>query len=402
MEGIQHVWNIAAGICWYAFLNARLRHIGDKRAHNVLGAFVVAGIVSVGLAFLLYEAYPPFVDGFFGQGPWLYHVGIVGVVEEAAKFLAFLFAVAAAGGIKEPQDGVIYGAIVGMTFGTVENILYIRSFDTWFMFVRPVLSTGGHAVYGAIWGGLYARSVYANTIGDDPGARLAALIGVPLVALFHGTYNALTPFLPAAILTDLVCLVIAVALYRQLVELSPYRIYPLSMARVAVTSIRRGLVFNPRSPLLNRNLGLYLMHLGKYRGASECLRASVPRSRDPRRAQFLAACCELTFLPGYYAKRAMRIAWSRLGDTQRASYLGQLEELVGDRDGVLDRVHAFIESAFKARKLRTTREIARDHKIRRLERKYGKPGESVAQAIERLDDDERARLARRMRGETQA
>ena len=397
MRGIQHVWNIVAAVGWYGFLEARLRYIGDKRAHNVLAAFAVAGVMSVGLALILYEIYPPFVEGFLGRGPWLYHVGIVGVVEEGAKFLAFLFVIGAGGAIKEPQDGVIYGAAVGMTFGVVENVLYIERFGTWFMFVRPIVATGGHAMYGALWGALYSRAVYANAIGDDPGARRGAMIGVPLAALFHGTYNALTAFMPAAMMIDLIGLAIAIALYRQLVELSPYRTYPLSMADTAVASIRRGLVFNPKSPLLNRNLGIYLIHQGKYRAASEHLRASVPRSRDPRRAQFLAACCELTFLAGPYARRAMRIAWARLGDSQRSTYLRQLEELVGDRDGVLERVHAFLKTAFQTRKYKSTREIARDQKIKRIERRHRRASDATTAALERLDPDERARLARRMR-----
>ena len=394
----MHAWNIIAAISWFLFLSERIGHVNDKRHHGVPATFVLAGIVSMGLALLMYEGYLAFLNTDIGDNRWLYHILVVGVVEEGAKFIVFLFALAAGGAIKEPQDGVIYGAIVGMTFGAVENIFYIEAYRSVFMFVRPVLTTGGHAIYGAIWGGMYSQAVYANAVGRDPGARRNSAIGVPLVALMHGVYNALTGVLPLAILVDLVGLFVAVMLYRSLVELSPYRIYPLEQARRAVASIRRGLTFNPKSPLLNRNLGLYLMHLGKYRSASERLRASVPRSRDPRRAQFLAACCEFTFLPNYYARRALRIAWARLGDSQRASYMRQLRELVGETDDLVKRVNEFTQSGFKPRKLKSTREIAREHKVRRIERRHARANDAAMRAIEGMTAEEKEALARRLRG----
>jgi hypothetical protein len=258
-------------------------------------------------------------------------------------------------------------------FGALENIGYIQHFDHWFIALRPILTTGGHGVYGAIWGALYSQAVYANSVGADPGARRNAWIGVPLVAIWHGIYNSIE-FYPLALATDIVALLVAVWLFRGLVELSPYRIYPLSQAARGVRSIRRGLAFNPRSPILNRNIGLYLMHLGKYRAASEHLRLSVPRSRDPRRAQFLAAACEQTYLPSYYAKRALRIAWARLGDEQRRAYVEQLRTLVGERDGVLRAVRDFVDGAFKPRRYRSTRDIARANKIRNMARR---PTDSV-------------------------
>jgi len=394
----MHAWNIIAAISWFLLLSERIGYVNDKRHHGVPAAFVLAGIVSIGLGLTMYEGYHAFLSTDIGDSRWLYNILVVGLVEEGAKFIVFLFAISAGGTIKEPQDGLIYGAIVGMTFGAVENILYIEAFRSAFMFVRPLLTTGGHAVYGAIWGGMYSQAVYANAVGRDPGAKRNSAIGVPLVALLHGTYNALTVALPLAILVKLLGLFVAVMLYGSLVELSPYRIYPLEQARRAVASIRRGLTFNPKSPLLNRNLGLYLMHLGKYRTASEHLRASVPRSRDPRRAQFLAACCEYTFLPNHYARRALRIAWARLGDSQRTSYMRQLGELVGESDELVKRVSEFTQSAFKPRKMKSTREIAREHKVRRIEKKHARTTDAAMRAIEGMTPEEKEVLARRIRG----
>lgn len=367
MNLVLQIWNVAAAYFWFLLLRRLLGERPDKRQPNVLGGFAFAGLLSFGVTLAFYEIYPPGLMMALSKWEITYSIGVVGLVEEGAKFLAFLFLVRAAETIREPQDGAIHAAAVGIVFGMIENVFYIQAYDAFFIALRPILTTGGHGVYAAIWGALYSRSVYANSVGCDPVARRGARLGVPLVATIHGLYNAATAFYPAALALDIIALLIAIGLFRKLVALSPYRVYPLHEAELAVQSIRRGLVFNPKSPVLNRNIGLYLMHLGKYRGASRHLRASVPRSRDPRRAQFLAAACEQAFLPSYYAKRALRIAWARLDDDQRTTYLQQLVRLVGEDAEIVIAVQTFRDSAFKPRRYRSTREIARANKIRRLE-----------------------------------
>ena len=394
---LQHTWNIVAGLIWFGLIASRMRHVFDKRQQHVLLAFVVAGIVSIAFTFTLYDLYPRYLEAVFGSRRLTYHTLVVGLVEETAKFLAFLLAVRSGADFKEPQDGVLQAAIVGLTFGTIENVGYINSFDSWFMWVRPVFNTPGHANYCAIWGGIYARAVYANSAGADRGARRNALIGIPAMALLHGLYNTVVVVFALGVVAKIVGLVIAILLYRQVVELSPYRAYPLSQARRAIESLTRGLSFNRRSPILNRNMGLYQMHVGNYKAAAKHLRASVPRSRDPRRAQFLAACCEQTFLPAHYARRSLRIAWARLGDAQRTRFLAQLDQLVSDRNGIREAVDQFLAGAFEARTYRNSRETARDIKIRRWKKKHGRASSRVEHLVGSLSETERDRLRRQLR-----
>lgn len=403
MVAVQQIWNVVAGIGWFVLLARRVTYRRDKRNQHVLLAFVVAGTVSMALTLVLYKFYPDGLRALFEPRDITYHTLVVGVVEEGAKFLAFLLAVRAGADFKEPQDGVLQAAVVGLTFGTIENIGYINSFDSWFMWVRPVFNTPAHATYCAVWGAIFSRAIYANSVGADRGAPRNAWVGIPLMAIFHGLYNTTVSFfLPAGVLVTAIGLLIAIALYHTVVELSPYRTYPLSQAKTAVESLKRGLAFNRRSPILNRNMGLYLMNLGQYKAAAKHLRASVPRSKDPRRAQFLAACCEQTFLPSHFARRSLRIAWARLADAQRTKYLRQLDELVADRDGIRETVNAFIAGAFGTRNDRDTREIARDIKLRRIEKKYRRAGERVEHLVGGMTDEERDRLRRRLAGPTRS
>lgn len=368
MVVIQNIWNIITAILYIAFFQSRLRHIAEKRQEHVLAVVVIAGLMSVVIVFGLYELYPFAIAWVASFSELTYHVFVVGLVEETGKFLAFLFVVHTVGNTKEPQDGAIFGAVVGLVFGFVENILYFNWYDSWWLMIRPILATGGHATYAAISGGIYSQTLYANRNDNDPGATRNALVGIPLVAFLHGSYNAV-PFVGAAILIDIVGLLIAIYLFRRLVELSPYRVYSLDNARTAVPRVRRGLVFNKWSPTLNRHLGLYLMYLGKYRDAAHYLRRSVPRSRDPRRAQFLAAACETTFLTNYHGKRSLRIAWARLTDEQRSKYLEHLCTLVGSEHKIVTTVREFIDAAFRPRNVKRASEIAREAKLRRIARK---------------------------------
>lgn len=111
------------------------------------------------------------------------------------------------------------------------------------------------------------NEVYPDLVVGERAFTFTGVLGIPLVAALHGVYNTLTMILPAAILVMVIELLAAVALCLRLVELSPYRVYPLDRAATAIPSIHRGLVLNPRSPILNRNLGIYLMHTSRYRAA---------------------------------------------------------------------------------------------------------------------------------------
>ena len=196
VKPILHLWSIVAAIMLFSCLDRRLTHITDKRLANVLGAFAMAGVLSTGLTAVFYALYPVELRSTLAQWAPTYHIDVVGLVEKGAEFLAFLVAATAGDTIKEPQDGVITAAAVGITFGATENTAYIQNFDAFFIALRPILTTAGHSVYAAIWGALHSQAVYANALGRDLGATRTAFIGVPLVAVIHGVYNAATLFYP--------------------------------------------------------------------------------------------------------------------------------------------------------------------------------------------------------------
>jgi RsiW-degrading membrane proteinase PrsW (M82 family) len=126
MSAVLHIVNILVALVMLAFFHSRLRHISDKRQEHVVWAFVVAGLFSSFLVLILYGLYPARLGAVLSRSELLFHIFVVGIVEETGKFLAFLFVAHAVGRIREPQDGAVFGAIVGLTFGVVENMSYFH------------------------------------------------------------------------------------------------------------------------------------------------------------------------------------------------------------------------------------------------------------------------------------
>lgn len=396
-----HLWNIVATGLWLLFLSTRLRYIADKQSAGELAVFFFAGSASVFVTMILRGIYPlawfvPFVH----DNVLFYHVLITGVVEEAAKFLCFIAVAHALHTVKEPQDGVIQGAVVGLAFGALENVLYIDHYGSLFMFVRPILATGGHVIYGAIWGGFYSAALYSNIHSKDPASYRLAVGGVALVAVIHGLYNAsLSLSFLLGVLLDLVALTISIKVFLRLVDHSPYRLFPLEKAREAVESIRKGLYLNPKSAILNRNIGLYLMYIGRCRAAAAHLSKAVPRLFDPRRARFFAAVCELPHVPESHALRRLRSTWSQLSDDQRRKLLRQLEQLLERDPELLQRIYEFINSAFKTRDWKPAHELARELRLRKAERRSKARGRSpiYEELVSSLSRDEIRHIAARIR-----
>ena len=283
-----HLWNIFAAVGFLLFLYSRFDYLWDKQQPGQLLLFFFGGVVSVLILDVIWNIYIPEI--FFPilvENEFLYQVFIVGISEETSKFLVFAFLAHAYSSFKEPQDGVLLGALIGLGFGFVENMMYFGRYPgEVFMFIRPLLTSPGHAIYGGIWGGIYSQAVYANALAQDRRAWGNAIFGIAVVALIHGIYNSAVGWgwvgFGAGILVDILALGISTWLFIGLTDLSPYRALPLGRAAQAVQNLRRGLWFNPRCSVLNRNMGIYLMYLGKYKiAAGHLTTATVAKKISP-------------------------------------------------------------------------------------------------------------------------
>mgnify|MGYP006293482511 CR=1 FL=1 len=340
MELLLHLWNFAAAYLWYRLLGGRIRHVADKRNSRILAGFFFVGMVSIPVTLVLHLLHPAtwFLPVVYSSG-FLYHVILTGVTEEWAKFLCFMLAVYGGGVIREPQDGAVQAAAVGLGFGTVENMLYIWNAPNISMAVRPLFSTGGHMIYAAFWGAFYAAAAYSNAQGRDPQAYRIAAISVFLVAFVHGCFNALlsSPWPEMALLSDALILAFSVAAFFYLLHNSPYRRFGYLESARAVATIRIGLSFNPKSTVLNRRMGLYLMHQGAYDEAARHFSAAMARAKSTTLLRFFKSVCEFDRRSGR-GSYPLLAAWASVSDRLKPRVRRELARILSRDSKLLSAV----------------------------------------------------------------
>lgn len=368
-----HSWNIVATILWYFFLKNRIKYLEDKQSPRIIFGFFIAGCLSIPLTYL-FHLINPFHYLFPGilKMEFFYQVFITGLTEEWAKWICFYMAVRGGGTIKEPQDGILQAAAVGLGFGVIENISYINTYPELFIAVRPLLTTGGHMIYAAFWGYFFSAAVYANAHSKDPRSYRNAVISVFVIAVVHGIYNTLTSFssLFIAIMPDVIILLLSIAYFLRMVAASPYRSFPLHQAKKAVEALRTGLVFNRTSPILNRRMGIFLMRLGRYSQSAAHFARAMPRLKNRRPIRFLKSVAEYAVLRGTPGRKALRKAWSALTDKGRTRMLKELKKILEKDPSLYKEVEQFLLSPFSERRGKDGHALARELKERKVRRNY--------------------------------
>jgi protease PrsW len=146
---------------------------------------ILAIILAIGISYLL-EYFKIAADPLKISGPGfslLASVIIFALVEEAAKFLPMAFWLRSKPYFEEVTDGVIYFALVGFTFGTIENLLYAGSYGSGVGILRMVMMLYFHGAVSAIVGYFFAKGIIYKKRWTD---GLIALAGA---ACLHGIYN---------------------------------------------------------------------------------------------------------------------------------------------------------------------------------------------------------------------
>jgi RsiW-degrading membrane proteinase PrsW (M82 family) len=117
-----------------------------------------------------------------------YFLGIVGPVEEGAKFAVAWAVLFRTRFFDEPIDGLVYAATVAIGFASLENALYAGQVSWPTQLARATTTPLTHSVFSALWGFGSGRALLVET---RP-IRRAFWLAFPLVAasLAHGAYDA--------------------------------------------------------------------------------------------------------------------------------------------------------------------------------------------------------------------
>jgi len=135
---------------------------------------------------------------------------VVGPGEEAVKLLAVRLYPYRSSHFDAVVDGVVYGAVAGLGFATIENVVYISGFTEGIADPLDLVSAGsaiaavralagpGHVIYSA-FAGFYLGLAKFNPDRAGP----IVVKGLLIAAVIHATYNSLAGVVPSVVATQL-------------------------------------------------------------------------------------------------------------------------------------------------------------------------------------------------------
>lgn len=164
----------------YLYYFRRIDRFEPESIFHLLIAFIVGGIVSIIISFVLYFLFPAeqsFIDAFTKIGP-IEELGKLGGLAAVYLLIKKEF--------DEPLDGMVYIACVSLGFASIENLFYVlNSNDPFFLlFQRSIICIIGHVTFSSLMG-------FSFYIHKRINKNYKGLIAAWLMASFgHGLYDA--------------------------------------------------------------------------------------------------------------------------------------------------------------------------------------------------------------------
>ncbi|HMV88525.1 MAG TPA: PrsW family glutamic-type intramembrane protease, partial [Cyclobacteriaceae bacterium] len=139
----------------------------------------------------------------------------VALVEEFSKFVFIRFILFRNKNFNEPFDGIVYAAMVGMGFATLENILYVYQFGIPTGIMRMFTAVPAHACFAILMGYYLGRAKFIHN--KKLYYSLLALISA---TVFHGLYDyfLFITFVPGIWIGAVVSLIVGIILSRKAIK----------------------------------------------------------------------------------------------------------------------------------------------------------------------------------------
>lgn len=174
----------------------------EKEPFSLLVKLFCLGALSCLPAVILEMILPAF--NAFPEGSIAYLVVenflVVGLAEEASKFLMLYLVTRRNKNFNCLFDGVLYAVVVSLGFATLENILYVTQFGMGNAVMRAITAVPGHMFDGVLMGYFYTFwHLYANCeIVEKHYAQMGLIDRIVQPQTKPGTYLALTLIVPIA------------------------------------------------------------------------------------------------------------------------------------------------------------------------------------------------------------
>ena len=283
---------LAVAAVWILIITKMDKYRKVKKTGKAPVLLYIVGLSSVLVSAGLYRIMPDFLlasDNYVIEN-FVTNMLLVGPSEEFCKFLVFLIVVKSLKSIREPMDGILQAATVGLAFASVENVMYSLWYGPYVVSYRSIFVVAGHMVDASIWGLSYAL------ISMRPKRRLGYVpieryvFAVICAGFAHGLYNWLLLFdIGYALLLDMALIFLVLVIYVYALERSPFRQAGPREYRKTIPSILLSLNANPTDMRLNFRLSLNYIYARKYPAALVTLDRCLERKPES---------CVLTALKG--------------------------------------------------------------------------------------------------------
>ncbi len=140
----------------------------------------------------------------------------VALVEEFSKFIFIRFILFRNKNFNEPFDGIVYAAMVGMGFATLENILYVYQYGIPTGIMRMFTAVPAHACFAILMGYYLGRSKFTHQR-----KLYYSLLALISATVFHGLYDyfLFITFVPGIWIGAAVSLIVMLILSRKAIKI---------------------------------------------------------------------------------------------------------------------------------------------------------------------------------------
>jgi len=180
---------LGGALFWLVYFDLKDRLQPEPRRRLVAAFLWGMGSAVVALGLYAVAAWLGFPEdpGVSAGDLFRYCFGLIGPVEEGAKFLVAVLVVFRWKEFDEPVDGLIYAAVLAIGFATFENFLYLPHLSWPEQIARALAAPVSHALLAVVWGFGVSR---ARFHAASPVARFLWPTGALLAAMaLHGFYD---------------------------------------------------------------------------------------------------------------------------------------------------------------------------------------------------------------------
>ncbi|TXH31191.1 MAG: PrsW family intramembrane metalloprotease [Cyclobacteriaceae bacterium] len=140
----------------------------------------------------------------------------VALVEEFSKFIFIRFILFRNKNFNEPFDGIVYAAMVGMGFATLENILYVYQYGIPTGIMRMFTAVPAHACFAILMGYYLGHAKFTHQR-----KLYYSLLALISATVFHGLYDyfLFITFVPGIWIGAAVSLIVMLILSRKAIKI---------------------------------------------------------------------------------------------------------------------------------------------------------------------------------------